>query len=242
MNPECCLISKNKFVAEFVYKVSFLWYNSGMFTGIIEETGIIESVTPRSCGATVRVACKKVLEGVKLGDSIAVNGCCQTVISFDEHSFCTELSPETLAVTTFSGIKPGVPVNLERAVTPSTRLGGHIVQGHVDCCGTFLEKTSLNGFYNLKFDIPQEEIKYVVKKGSITINGVSLTVADVTGKVFSVAVIPNTWENTTLKNLVAGEKVNIETDILGRYVEKFLSTGDNKSRISKDFLEENGFI
>ncbi len=214
-----------------------------MFTGIVEEVGKISEFRKSSQGARIVVECKTILENLHLGDSVAVDGCCQTVVEIGNNSFSAELSPETLNMTTFSSAKIGGEVNLERALTPTSRLGGHIVQGHVDCLGKFIKSEKFDSFYNLTFELSQNESKYVVNKGSIAINGVSLTLASVERNVFTVAVIPHTRENTTLKKLSAGDAVNIETDILGRYVEKFLSTGNNEnSRISVEFLEENGFI
>lgn len=203
-----------------------------MFTGIVEETGIIKRISHTSSGVDMEIECSKVLEGTQIGDSIAINGCCQTVVSMSQNSFCVNVSRETLAVTTFKTLKSGAVVNLERALTPSTRMGGHIVQGHIDCTAKYLG--------NMTFEIPQEESRYVVYKGSITIDGVSLTVAKIENNIFSIAIIPHTLENTNLKYLKTGDIVNIETDILGRYVEKFLSTKNNN--ITEDFLKENGFI
>ena len=214
-----------------------------MFTGIVEEVGKISEFHKSSQGAKIVVECKTVLENLHLGDSVAVDGCCQTVVEIADNSFSAELSPETLKMTTFALAKVGGEVNLERALTPTSRLGGHIVQGHVDCLGKFLRSEKFDSFYELTFELPQTESKYIVNKGSVAINGVSLTVARVSGNIFTVAVIPHTRENTTLKNLPVGDTVNIETDILGRYVEKFLSTGNNEnSRISVEFLAENGFM
>lgn len=208
-----------------------------MFTGIIEEIGEIKSFQ----GQTVlEVLCSKVLDDIKLGDSIAINGVCQTVVEFSTNSFKVEVSPETLAVTNFSKLSAGKKVNLERALTPTSRMGGHIVQGHVDQTATFLKAEKLDNFYNLYFET--NDTKYIVKKGSITVNGISLTVADVNETCFKIAVIPHTFANTTLHTLNAGATVNIETDILGRYIEKFLSAQDNKSKISMEFLRENGFV
>ncbi len=208
-----------------------------MFTGIIEEIGEIKSFQRNT---VLEVSCLKILEDIKLGDSIAINGVCQTVVEFGQNFFKVEVSPETFAVTNFSTLHAGVPVNLERALTPTTRMGGHIVQGHVDQTGKLLKVEKLDNFYNLYFETT--DTKYLVKKGSITVNGISLTVADVNETCFKIAVIPHTFENTTLKATKIGEIVNIETDILGRYIEKFLSPQDNKSKISMEFLRENGFI
>ncbi len=213
-----------------------------MFTGIIEEKGFIKEFIQYAGSAKIVVTCSKILEDIKIGDSIAINGCCQTVVDFNQNSFSAQVSKETLNITTFKHFKPDMPVNLERALTPSSRMGGHIVQGHIDCVGKFIKKVSLNDFYELYFEIPEHENKYIVHKGSIAVDGVSLTVAEITGNIFKVAIIPHTFQNTTLANLSTGDFVNIETDILGRYVEKFLSPNNNISNITKNFLQENGFI
>ena len=215
-----------------------------MFTGIVEEIGQIKSFD----GSKLIVECSKVLDGTQIGDSIAINGCCQTVVSMSTNSFSADVSKETLQIT--KGFKTGEKVNLERALLPqwlienisntdpkgyvrSTRMGGHIVQGHVDGTAKYLGDS--------RFEIPQELVKYVVYKGSITIDGVSLTVSKTDRNIFEVALIPHTLENTTLQYLKSGDYVNIETDILGRYVEKFLST-QNNSNITENFLKENGFL
>ncbi len=197
-----------------------------MFTGIVEETGFIKSFD----GHKLIVECSKVLENTQIGDSIAIDGCCQTVVAMNANSFSADVSSETLKIT--KGFKTGECVNLERALLPQTRMGGHIVQGHIDGTGKYLG--------DMTFEVPKELDKYIVYKGSITVNGVSLTVSKNQNNTFSVAIIPHTLENTNLKYLKIGDLVNIETDILGRYVEKFLSTKNNN--ITEDFLKENGFM
>ena len=197
-----------------------------MFTGIVEEIGKIKSFN----GEKLVVECKKVLENTQLGDSIAIDGCCQTVVDLTSNTFSTDVSPETLRI--IKGFKAGELVNLERALTPQSRMGGHIVQGHVDGVAKYLG--------DMRFEVSPELDKYIVYKGSITVNGVSLTVSKSERNIFSVAIIPHTLENTNLKDLRVGDLVNIETDILGRYVEKFLSTKDNN--LTEDFLKENGFM
>lgn len=213
-----------------------------MFTGIIEEVGIIQGFTSRSKGADIIVKCEKVLAYTAIGDSISINGCCQTVVLMDKDTFTVNVSEETLNVTTFSTLKRGDYVNLERALTLSSRLGGHIVQGHVDGTGKLIKVEKYSDFYNMYFEAAPEEIKYIVYKGSVAVNGVSLTVADVSDNVFKTAIIPHTFENTALKYLKSGEMVNIETDIVGRYIEKFLYVNNNSSTIDEKFLTENGFI
>ncbi|MBD5403199.1 riboflavin synthase [bacterium] len=214
-----------------------------MFTGIVEELGFIEDFNRCTNGATVKVKCQKVLQDTQIGDSIAINGVCQTVTNIDSNTFTAKISDETLAVTTFNLLKNGDSVNLERALTLNSRLGGHIVSGHVDCCGKLISKEKLTDFYNLHFEIPVNQQKYIVRKGSVTINGISLTIAEENANTFNVAVIPHTFDNTNLKYLNIGDAVNIETDILGKYVEKILSAKDNSnSNISMNFLQENGFL
>jgi len=213
-----------------------------MFTGIVEETGIVKSFLRGSNGAEIEIICKTVLEGTKIGDSIAIDGVCETVTGLSQNSFKAKVSEETLSVTNFENLKSGQTVNLERALTLNSRLGGHIVSGHVDCRGKFLSKEQLSDFYNLEFEIPHDQEKYIVYKGSVTINGISLTVAQICGNIFKVAIIPHTFQNTNLKELKSGDYVNIETDIIGKYVEKLLSVKDNNSSISMNFLQENGFV
>lgn len=213
-----------------------------MFTGIVEEIGIVKGFTKKTHGADIVVECQKVLKDTVIGDSIAINGCCQTVVALEDSTFTVNVSDETLKISNLGNFKSGDKVNLERALTPTSRMGGHIVQGHVDCRGKFLRFEKLADFYNLTFEIPHEESKYVVYKGSIAVNGVSLTVAEIKDNIFTIAVIPHTYNNTILNTLKSGDIVNIETDILGRYVEKFLSVNNNGSRLNEDFLKENGFI
>lgn len=212
-----------------------------MFTGIIEETGIIKEFRQGRENALVTVECKNVLEDTKIGDSIAIDGICQTVISIGKASFSVQVSAETLKVTTFSSFKIGQKVNLERALTLNGRLGGHIVTGHVDGLAKVKNIEKLSEFYNIKFEFTKDLAKYIAKKGSVTLNGVSLTVADVSKNEFWVAIIPHSFENTGLNCLKSGDCVNIEVDILAKYVEKILSTGDNKV-LDKNFLKENGFF
>lgn len=222
-----------------------------MFTGIIEEIGIVKEFSKSGQNALIVVECKKVVSGdTKIGDSIAIDGVCQTVVKFDKNTFSTQVSAETLNVTTFSRLKNGSKVNLERALTLNTRLGGHIVSGHIDGIAKIksLQKLSSSGsgseFYDLKIEVEKELAKYIVKKGSITINGISLTVADIISNEVNIAVIPQTYESTNLNSLKSGDYVNIEVDILAKYVEKLLSTGNNGNykNIDENFLKENGFF
>lgn len=205
-----------------------------MFTGIVEELGKIQNITSNK----ITVECQTVLEDAKLGDSIAVNGVCLTVTNLTKNSFTADISSETFKITNFCSLKSGDFVNLERAMLANGRFGGHIVSGHIDGKGKFL---SANKNCELKFEIPTEISKYVIKKGSITINGISLTIASIVNNTIELAIIPHTFEYTNLKYLKSGDFVNIEVDMLAKYVEKFLSTSDNKTSINLEFLQKHGF-
>ncbi len=214
-----------------------------MFTGIIEEIGTVSEFKKYSGGAKLKIKCKTILEDINIGDSIAINGCCQTVAEIFSDGFLADVSEETLKVTNFRTLKAADDVNLERALMPISRMGGHIIQGHIDGTGKIISIEKQAEFYNFIFEITPELTKYTVKKGSIAINGVSLTVADIRGNEIKVAVIPHTYKNTTLQQLKQNDIVNVETDILGRYIEKFLSSRDNNySDLTEDFLKENGFV
>lgn len=216
-----------------------------MFTGIIEEIGIVKEFSKSSNSALIKVECKNIPKDIKIGDSISIDGVCQTVTEFSSNSFSAQVSLETLNVTTFSKLKSGDKVNLEKALTLGSRLGGHIVTGHIDGLGKVKSVQKLNDFYNIKFETEKSLEKYIAKKGSIAINGISLTIADVFANQFMTAVIPHTFDNTNLKELKTGDFVNVETDILSKYVEKILSTNNNiscSSKINESFLKENGFF
>ena len=208
-----------------------------MFTGIIEEVGTILSVTNNK----ITIQAANVLSGTKLGDSIAVNGVCLTVTKINNSSFDADVSPETFKVTALNKLISGKSVNLERAMPVDGRFGGHIVSGHVDGVAKVKSFKKTGEFFDLELELLSNDAKYVVKKGSITVDGISLTVANIKNNIVHIAIIPHTVENTNLKNIKTGDEVNIETDILAKYVEKFLSTSDNSSGISLDFLRENGY-
>ncbi len=212
-----------------------------MFTGIVEELGKIEGVSRNNNTALITITCRTVLSDAKLGDSIAVNGVCLTVTNLTTNSFTADVSPETMKVSTLNSLKSGDFVNLERAMKADGRFGGHMVSGHIDGRGKFISAQKTGEFYDIKFELNPEQAKYIVQKGSIAINGISLTIAEVNTNNIRIAVIPHTYENTNLKILNAGDFVNIEVDITAKYIEKFLSTRDNKSRISLEFLQEHGF-
>lgn len=193
-----------------------------MFTGIIEELGKIDSIDTSAAGARIVIAADLVTSDIANGDSIAVNGVCLTAVETTSRSFAADVSPETLNRTTFGDLKPDSPVNLERAVTPSTRLGGHIVQGHVDGRGTFLSAEPQGDFWTVKIGFPPELARYFVRKGSVAVEGISLTIAAIAEDHFDIAVIPKTWETTNLSSLKPNDAVNLETDIIAKYVERLL--------------------
>ena len=194
-----------------------------MFTGIIEELGRVRSLEPRGEGVRVRVEAKIVTDGTREGDSIAVNGVCLTALDVRADSFAADGSHETLQRSTLGSLRVGAPVNLERAVTPTTRLGGHIVQGHVDGRGRFLSAEAHGGSWTVNIAYPPELARYHVFKGSIAVDGISLTIAGLTEEYFEVAIIPKTWAITNLSNLRANDAVNLEADIIAKYVERILA-------------------
>jgi len=208
-----------------------------MFTGIVEEQGTVLKLTNNK----IAINTNTITDGAKLGDSIAVDGVCLTVTSIYASGFEADMSEETLKVTTLSKLKAGSRVNLERAIAINGRFGGHIVLGHVDGLGKVINIKKDSNFYNFYIELTEDCKKYTAPKGSIAINGISLTIANIKDNNIELAVIPHTYENTNLKNLQNGDIVNIETDILAKYVEKFLSTSDNKTGIDMEFLIKNGF-
>ena len=194
-----------------------------MFTGIIEEMGSVRSIDFDGENARLVIEGAVVTEGTKTGDSISVNGVCLTALDVRNDSFAADVSRETLNRSTLGSLEPGSPVNLERAVTPATRLGGHIVQGHVDGCGTFLSATQEEDFWTVRIGFPQDLAKYLVYKGSVAVEGISLTIAALANDHFDIAVIPKTWEVTNLSSLRSGDAVNLEADVIAKYVERMLS-------------------
>jgi riboflavin synthase len=204
-----------------------------MFTGVIEELGTVASVEPRSAGARLVIACKTVLSDAREGSSIAVNGVCLTALDLTPDSFAADLAPETLSRTNLGGLAPGSRVNLERPVTPATRLSGHIVQGHVDMTGELIALDSLgDGNWWLKLRVPAALDRYLVHKGSIAIDGISLTIASLDDGIVGVTIIPHTYAHTTLGCAKPGSRLNIEVDVLAKHVEKLLtgSVGSPASR------------
>ena len=194
-----------------------------MFTGIIEELGSVRSFEERGENARIVIGANIVTEGTNHGDSIAVNGVCLTALDIKPDSFAADVSRETLQRSTLGRLRPGAPVNLERAVTPATRLGGHIVQGHVDARGQFSSVEDLGESWTVRINYPKEIGRYLVFKGSVAVEGISLTIAALTEDFFEIAIIPKTWEVTNLSQLKPGDDVNLEVDVIGKYVEKLLA-------------------
>ncbi len=212
-----------------------------MFTGIIEELGAVESITVGSSGR-LRVRAPLVCSDLHEGDSLSVNGVCLTAVEVHGTSFEADASPETLSRSSLASLKRGDLVNLERALLPTTRLGGHIVQGHVDGTGQIVSADPLgDGEWQLSVSYPAELDRYLVSKGSISVDGISLTIASLDGAVFSVAVIPHTWEYTNLRTRRPGDVVNLEIDILAKYVEKLLAGAPASSKLSVERLLEMGY-
>ncbi|MCL6631162.1 MAG: riboflavin synthase [Alicyclobacillus herbarius] len=191
-----------------------------MFTGLVEEVARVVALEPRAESVRIRLAAKRVLEGVRLGDSIAVNGVCLTVVAFDEHTFTADAVKETLRRSNLGRLRPGSRVNVERALRLGDRLGGHIVAGHVDAVGTLTARTQEGVATVLTISAPPSVLRYVVEKGSICVDGVSLTVMDVDDAGFRVSIIPHTGAHTTLLDAKLGQAVNLEVDVLAKYLEK----------------------
>jgi riboflavin synthase len=194
-----------------------------MFTGIIEELGRVRSIDRRGEESRIVIKAHTVTEDAHDGDSIAVNGVCLTALSVNRDSFAADVSRETMQRSTLGRVLLGAPVNLERAVTPATRLGGHIVQGHVDARGRFLGATDHGGSWTVRIAYPREIGQYLVFKGSIAVEGVSLTIAGLRDDYFEIAVIPKTWELTNFSHLRPNDEVNLEVDIIAKYVERILA-------------------
>jgi riboflavin synthase len=209
-----------------------------VFTGIIEDVGIVKDIKSKSQGIRVSFYSEKILEDVKLGDSIAVNGVCLTAIDIKGNIFSVDVSFETVSKSNIGRLRIGDRVNLERALKVSDRLDGHIVLGHVDGVGNVLSIERRGEFYILRISISDYVSNHCVDKGSVSIDGISLTISRLEGTSLEVAVIPHTFNNTNLMHKKTGETVNIEVDILGKYVEKMLKKGT----IDERFLAENGFV
>jgi riboflavin synthase len=217
-----------------------------VFTGIIEELGTVQELRFISQGAILTVGAKRCLTDLKVGDSIAINGVCLTATSIGNTSFTCDVSAETLRISNFSQMKQGGRLNLERSLMVGDRLGGHFVQGHVDGVGHLRSKVPSGDGFEVSFDFHRELERYLVHKGSISVNGISLTIASLSKGLFSVAVIPHTFESTNLSQLTIGDPVNLEVDILGKYFERFYQLGvraeaKGSSRMTSEYLKDQGF-
>jgi len=217
-----------------------------VFTGLIEAIGSVSKIERRGASTRIVFGSPWGLTEIKAGDSISVNGACLTVVDVDERAFTADVSNETIARTTLGELKPTDPVNLERPLTPADRLGGHLVLGHVDGMATITGRQEEGGFITITFRTSEDLLLYIVEKGSVAIDGVSLTVNKCKGNGFSVAIIPLTSERTIISRKRVGDKVNIETDIIGKYVQRFLSGQQGEERAAKsgldmDFLAKHGF-
>lgn len=211
-----------------------------MFTGIIEEMGSVKALRREAGAARLTISASTVLDGTALGDSICVNGVCLTVVDMSGSEFSADVAVETLRVTNLGELRIGARVNLERALQLSARIGGHLVSGHVDAVGRIREKREEGSGWRIFIDAPEGILRYVIKKGSIAIDGISLTVADLDKNGFSVAMIPHTAKLTTLGFKSAGDGINLEVDIIGKYVERLLQ-GRVENGVSLDLLRKTGF-
>jgi len=213
-----------------------------MFTGIIEELGVVEAIEARPDGARLRLRCQIVIEDASIGASIAVNGVCLTATELFANGFAADTAAETLRRSTLGELKRGAQVNLERPLAAGGRLGGHIVQGHVDGVGEVVSIEQLGGGdWWVKVRVPEALARYTAEKGSIAIDGISLTVAALSGEVVSVSVIPHTYANTVLKLRRPGDGVNIECDILAKYVERLLGGRSTSSGLTEEKLRDWGY-
>lgn len=215
-----------------------------MFTGIIEERGKLLDMSPKGQGFLLKIGCEKVLEDAKVGDSIATNGVCLTISSLGKDFYTADVMKQTLTMTGFSGLKKGDMLNLERALQPSSRLGGHFVSGHIDGVGTVRKISSSVNNTIIEIETDKDIVKYIIPQGSVAIDGISLTVADVlSDSTFTCSIIPTTLKETGISEYKIGTVVNLETDMLGKYVYNFLNKNKkNDGGLTMEKLLENGFI
>lgn len=212
-----------------------------MFTGLVEEIGKVKNIKNISGGKRIAVGADFVSDDVKVDDSISVNGVCLTAVSISNNIFEADAVGETLNKSTLNEIKVGSEVNLERALKLSDRLGGHFVQGHVNGIGSVNKITKLGDNYSLTIRVPEKLTKYIVDEGSITLDGISLTVARIKENYVEISIIPHTWNHTTLRNKQVGSKINVETDILGKYIEKLLNSGQEDEKFTEDWFRKLGY-
>ncbi|MBM6619937.1 riboflavin synthase [Bacillus suaedaesalsae] len=216
-----------------------------MFTGIIEEIGIVERMVQQGEAIVLTIQANKILTDVHLGDSIAVNGVCLTVTSFTNHRFSVDIMPETVRSTSLQQLRKGSKVNLERAMSANGRFGGHFVSGHVDGVGTIVNKTRVSNAIYYEIELPEELSRFVLLKGSICVDGTSLTVFGKADRSFTISLIPHTLSETIIGAKDAGDIVNLECDMLAKYIEQFVmmrESNTKKSSISEGFLKEQGYM
>ncbi len=218
-----------------------------MFTGIVEEMGVVKALDKSLAGGRLRILAKVILDDLPEGASISVNGACLTVVAGDSQEFAVDVSPETLAVTTLGSLTPGAPINLERAMKLNERIGGHLVSGHVDGVGSILNRQQEGNSIVLMIEAPPEILRYCVPKGSITVDGISMTVNAVQDGSFTLAVIPHTARATTLGIKQPGDRLNLESDLIGKYVERLLQERGHTPpkpppAIDADYLKKKGLI
>jgi riboflavin synthase len=217
-----------------------------MFTGIVEEMGAVTSMEQTLQGTRMTILASTVMRDLEIGDSISINGTCLTVVTKGEQSFMVDVSPETLSVTTLGRLTGGAPVNLERAMKLNERIGGHLVAGHVDGVGTIRTRRQEGNAIMFVIEAPREVLRYCVPKGSVTVDGISLTINELTDHAFSVAVIPHTAAVTTLGVKQVGDAVNLESDLIGKFVERLLQQRSQLPKrtpvVDKDYLQKRGLI
>ncbi len=217
-----------------------------MFSGIVEEMGAVASLEKTLAGTRMTILASTVMGDLKIGDSVSVNGTCLTVVSRTDKDFNVDVSPETLSVTTLGGFAVGMPVNLERAMKLNERIGGHLVAGHVDGVGVIRSRHQDANAIMLAIEAPQHILRYCVVKGSVTVDGISLTINDMSDKGFSVAIIPHTAKVTILGLRQVNDSVNLESDLIGKYVERLLQERGQLPKptisIDKDYLQKRGLI
>ena len=219
-----------------------------MFTGIIEEIGIVLSISKDTNTAQITFKAEKILEDLNIGDSIAVNGLCLTVSKIDKNTFTADIMPISLKKSNLRNFIIGDKVNLERAIKLKSRIGGHLMSGHIDCTGKIIDLKRKDNSLLIEIEIPENIKKFIIPEGSIAVNGISLTVAQITSKGFIVSIVPHTFQKTTLSSVKIGFIVNLEADMIGKYVYNFLQKSNEKnpkefnSSITMDLLAEHGFI
>ncbi len=212
-----------------------------MFTGIVEELGTVKSIKRDSDKQRITLSCQRILEDIHLGDSIAVNGVCLTVVDFDKTTFSADVMNETFSRSSLGSLSSGSPVDLERAMSAQGRFGGHIVSGHIDGTGTIRNIRRDGNAIWFEINADEKILDYIVEKGSIAIDGISLTVADINKTSFQVSIIPHTLKSTVLGFKKRGDIVNLENDVIGKYIKKFIDKSHEDKGLTKEFLLSNGF-